>query len=124
MLKYNNLSVVQNIYGNVIAFIGDRSLEGRLWIFNITRDKPWSWPGIKLLSNPIEMKTHLSQEENLHAMWDTIGRTHLTTVKFPRLAVVPYAVVEWISKNGLTPNELRVWLEKLMKTDVDSKKDD
>ena len=57
-------------------------------------------------------------------MWDTIGRTHLTTVKFPRLAVVPYAVVEWISKNGLTPNELRVWLEKLMKTDVDSKKDD
>ena len=38
--------------------------------------------------------------------------TKLTTLRLPRLAVVPYAVAEWLSKKGQTPNELRVWLEK------------
>ena len=47
----------------------------------------------------------------------------MTIVKLPRLVVVPYAVVEWLSKKGRTPNELRVWLEKRMRTDVNSKKD-
>ena len=51
-------------------------------------------------------------------MWDTNGTTNLTTTKLPRLAVVLYAVVEWLSKRGLTPNELRVWLEEMMRIDV------
>ena len=29
MLKYNDLFVAQNLSGNVIAFMGDRPLEGR-----------------------------------------------------------------------------------------------
>ena len=86
-------------------------MEGRPWIFKITREKSWAWPEIKLLSNPIEMQTHFSQEENFHAMWDTTGRKKLATARFPRLAVVPYAVVEWLSKRGLAPNELSVWLK-------------
>ena len=53
MLKYNNLSVPQNISGNVIAFMGDRTLDGSPWIFNIPQEKLWAWPKIKLLSNPI-----------------------------------------------------------------------
>ena len=73
-------------------------MEGRLWIFNIPQDKPWAWPEVKCLSNPIEMLTHFSQEENRHAMWDAIGMTNLTTLRLPRLAVVPYTVVEWLSK--------------------------
>ena len=53
MLKYNNLFVAQNISGNVIAFMGGVPLEGRLWIFNISQDKPWTWPEVKFLSKPI-----------------------------------------------------------------------
>ena len=98
MLKYNNMFVAQNLYGNVIDFVGDRTLELRLWIFKIPQDKPWAWPEIKLLSNTIKMRTHFSKEENRHAMWYTTGRTKLTTVKLPRLEVVPYAIVEWQSK--------------------------
>ena len=66
------------------------------------------------------MQTHLSQEENRHAMLDTTGITNLTKVRFPRLTVVPYAVVGWLS----SPNELRIWLEKMMRTDVNYKKED
>ena len=93
ILKYNDLFVAQNISVNVIAFMGDRPLEGRTWIFKIPWDKPWAWPKIKFLRNPIEMQTHFIQEENRHAMWDTTGMTSLTTVTLPRLAVVPSAVV-------------------------------
>ena len=60
MLKYNVLFVAQNPSGNVIAFMGDRPLESRPWIFKIPWDKPWAWPEIKL-SNPIEMQTHFIQ---------------------------------------------------------------
>ena len=41
MLKYNNLFVAQNISGNVIAFMGDRPLEGRPRTLKIPLDKPW-----------------------------------------------------------------------------------
>ena len=61
---------------------------------------------------------------NQHSMWDTTGMTNLTTLRLPRLAVVPYAVAEWLSKKGQTPNELRVWLEKMMRTDVNYIKED
>ena len=44
-------------------------------------------------------------------MWDTTGETNTTTKKLARLAVVPYASVEWPNKGVRTPNELRVWLE-------------
>ena len=54
----------------------------------------------------------LSQEEIRHAMWDTTGMTNFTTLRLPRLAVVPYELVERLSKKGRTPNELRIWLEK------------
>ena len=104
MLKENNLFVAQNLSGDVIAFMGDRPLEGRPWVFKIPREKPWVWPEIKFLINSIEMQTYFIQEENCHAMWDTTGRTNLTAIKLSRLAVVPYSVVEWISKTGRTPN--------------------
>ena len=118
MLKYNDLFVAKNISGNVIVFMGERPLEGRMWIFKIPRENPWAWPEIKSLSNQIEMKKYFSQEENRHAMWDTTGMTNLTTLRLPRLAVVPHAVADWLSKKGRTPNELRIWLEKMMRTDV------
>ena len=92
----------------LFLFMGDSPLEGRPCIFKIPRDKTWALPEVKFLSNPIEMQTDFSQEENRHAMWDTTGMTNLTTLKFTRLAVVPYALVEWLSKKGHTPNELRV----------------
>ena len=38
----------------------------------------------------------------------------MTTKKFPRLAVVPCASVEWLSKAGRTPNRLRVLLEEIV----------
>ena len=113
MLKYNGFFVAQNISGNVIAFMGDCPLEGSPWIFKIPWYKPWAWPEVKLLSNPIEMQTHFSQEENCHAMWDTTGMTNLTALILARLVVVPYTVVEWISKKVRTPNELRIWLKNL-----------
>ena len=116
--------VAQNLSGNVIALMGDRPLEGRPWIFKIPRDKQWAWSEVKCLSNPIEMQTHFSQEENRHAMWDTTGMKNLTTLSLPRLAVVPYYLVEWLSKKGLTLNELRIWLETMITTDVNFIKDD
>ena len=112
MLKHNDLFVGQNLSGNVIDFMGDLPLEGRPWKFKIPRDKPWAWPEVKFLSNPINAKTHFSQEENRHSMWETTSMTNLTTLRLPRLTVLPYAVAEWLSKKGRTPNELRIWLEK------------
>ena len=44
--------------------------------------------------------------------------TNLTTLRLPNLAVLPYAVVEWMSKKGRTPNELRIRLKKMIITDV------
>ena len=42
----------------------------------------------------------------------------------PRMAVVPYAAVEWISKGGWTPNELIVWLEEIIIKDRNFQKED
>ena len=50
--------------------------------------------------------------------------TKLTTLRLPSLAVVTYAVVEWLIKRGRTPNELRIWLEKIIRTYVNSIKED
>ena len=50
-------------------------------------------------------------------MWDTTGKTKLTIIKFTRLSVVPYASVEWLSEGGITPNELRMWLEEITRTE-------
>ena len=57
-------------------------------------------------------------------MWDSTGMPKLTTIRLPRLVVVPYGVVEWLSKKRPTPNELRIWLEKMIRTDVDFIKED
>ena len=57
-------------------------------------------------------------------MWDTTGMKNLKTLRLPRLAVVPYSVVEWLSKKGHTPNELRIWLGKMTRTDVNFIKED
>ena len=70
-------------------------------------------------------REHISaKKKNCHAMWDTTSMTNLTTLRLPRLARVPYAVVEWLSKTGRTPNKLRIWLEKMMTTDVNYIKED
>ena len=53
VVKYNDVFVAQNLSGNVIAFMGDRPLEFRPWVFKIPRDKTWAWPEVKFLSNPI-----------------------------------------------------------------------
>ena len=111
-LKYNDFFVTQNISVNFIAFMGDHPPEGRPWIFKIPRDNPWAWPKVKFLSNQIEMQTHFIPEENHHDMWDTTGIINLTKLRLPSLSVVPYAVVELLSKKGRTPNEFRIWLEK------------
>ena len=99
-------------------------MEGRPWVFKIPRDKPWAWPEVKFLSNSIEMKTHFRQEANHNFMWDTTGETNLTTKKFLSMANVPYAAVECLSKGVRTPNELRVWLEEMMRKDVNYQKED
>ena len=57
-------------------------------------------------------------------MWYSMGKTNLTTRKFPSLAVVPYKGVEWLSEGGRTPNELRVWLEEMMRTEGNFQKED
>ena len=82
ILKYNDLFVAPDISGNVIAFTGDRPLEGRPWVFKIPWDKPWAWTEIKFLSNSIEMHKNFIQEGNFHAMWDTTGKTNLTKTNF------------------------------------------
>ena len=38
--------------------------------------------------------------------------------------MVPSALVEWLSKKGRTPNELRIWLETMIRTDVNFIKED
>ena len=48
-----------------------------------------------------------------HHYWDKSKHE-----KIPRLEVVPDAVVERISEGGQTPNEMRVWLEETMRTNV------
>ena len=45
-------------------------------------------------------------------------------IRLPMLAVVPYALVEWLSKKVRTPNELRIWLETMIRTDVNFIKED
>ena len=62
VLKYNDLFVAQNLSVNVIAFMGDRPLEGRTWIFKIPRDKPWAWPVIKFLTTQLKCK-HISAKK-------------------------------------------------------------
>ena len=57
-------------------------------------------------------------------MWDTTGETDLKTKKLPILVIVPYADVEWLSKGGLTPNDLRAWLEEVARNDANFQKDD
>ena len=52
-------------------------------------------------------------------MWDTTEEINPKTKKLTRLVVVPYTNVQWISKGGQTPNELRVWLEELVRNDTD-----
>ena len=50
--------------------------------------------------------------------------TNLTTLRLPMLALVPYVLVEWLSKKGCTPNELRIWLETMIITNVNFIKED
>ena len=70
------------------------------------------------------MKTYFSQEENHHSMWDTNGETNPTENNLPRMAVVPYEAVEWLSKGGRTTNEFRVRLEETMRNYENYQKED
>ena len=74
-----------------------RPLEGRPWVFKIPRDRIWAWMEIKLLSNSIEIQTYFSQEGNCHAMWDTTGKTNITTEKLSKSG-------SGAIKNGGVPN--------------------
>ena len=51
MIKYKDLFdfvvVAPGLSGSVIAFMGDRPLEDRPWVFKIPRDKSWTWPEVK-----------------------------------------------------------------------------
>ena len=107
---------------SVIAFMRDYPLEGRLWLFKITCDKPWAWPEVNFWKNSIEMQKHFIKESNCHFVWDTTGETNLTTKKAPRLAVLTYAAVEWLSKGGQTTNDFRVCLEQMERNDANSQK--
>ena len=49
---------------------------------------------------------------------------NLTALRLTRLAVVPYSLLEWLSKKMRTPNELRIWLETMIRTDVNFIKED
>ena len=66
ILKYNDLFndlfVTPGLSGIVIALMGNRPFEGRLWIFKILRDKPWEWREVKLFNRSIEMQTNFIQE--------------------------------------------------------------
>ena len=54
-------------------------------------------------------------------MWDTTGEKNLTKKKLPRLIVVLYVSVEWISKGVQTP--VGVWLGKMVSNDANCQKD-
>ena len=57
-------------------------------------------------------------------MGDTTDMTNLTTPRLPMISVVLYALEEWLSKKWRKPNELRIWLEKMIRTDVNFIKED
>ena len=38
--------------------------------------------------------------------------------------MLPYAVVEWLNEGGRTPNQLRVWLEEMIRTYVNCLRED
>ena len=53
MVKYNDMFATNNISDIVIVFMGDRLLEGRLWVFDISLDNPWAWPEVEYFNNAI-----------------------------------------------------------------------
>ena len=117
MVKYNDMFANNNLNSSVIGFMGDRPLSGRLWVFNIPRDKPWVWPEVEYVNNSIEIQGHFGQEGNNNILWDTEGGTNKTKTKLPRFAMVTYAMFDWLVQVNRTPNLLRLWMEKQDKDD-------
>ena len=99
-------------------------MEGRPWVFKTPCDKPLALPEVKFCNRCIEIQTHFIKESNCHSMWDTTGETNLKTKKFPRLTFVTYAAAEWLIQGDWTPNQLRVWLEEMVRNDAKFQKDD
>ena len=124
MVKYNDMFATTNLIGSVIGFIGGRTLYGSPWVFKTPRDRPWAWPEVEYVDNAIEMQGHFRQEGNNKTLWDMAGYPTKTNVKFPRLAMVTYAMVEWLVQENRTPNELRMWIENQEKDEPNFQKYD
>ena len=82
----------------------DQPLEGRPWVVKIPHDKPWEWTEVNFWNNSIEIQTHFIHNSNCHPMRDTTGETNLAANKFPRMEILTYSDVEWISKSVWTLN--------------------
>ena len=67
---------------------------------------------MEYVDNAIKMQGHSGKEGKDTALWDKAGDTTKTSAKFPRSAMVPYAMVEWPVKENRTHNELILWREK------------
>ena len=70
---------------------------------------------MEYVNNAIEMQGHFEQEGNNDTLWDTAGDTTKTKAELPRLAMAPYAMLEWLVQANRTPNELRLWTENKKK---------
>jgi len=70
------------------------------------------------------METYFSQDGNRHSLWDTSGEVDRVEHNLPRLVVVPYAAVLWLSEKERTPNDLRVWIENMIRNDATCQKGD
>ena len=57
------------------------------------------------------MQSHFGKEGNNNTLWDKSGDTTKTKAKFPILAMVTYAMVEWLVQASRTPNKLGMWME-------------
>ena len=86
MVKYNDMFATNNTSGSVIGFMGDRTLAGRPWVFNISRDKLWACPEVEYDNNAIEIQGHFGQEGNNNTLWNMAGDTNKVKLKLPILA--------------------------------------
>ena len=56
------------------------------------------------------MQGNFGQEGNNNTLSGMSGDTTKTKKNLPRLAMVPYAMVEWLFQANRMPNEFRLWM--------------
>ena len=76
------------------------------------------------MENATKMQGNFGQEGNKNTLWDTPGTPMKIRAKFPRQAMMPYAMVECPVEASRTPNEMRLWIEEQEKDDIKFQKDD